>query len=166
MISNLKKTSKTPISSLSKHFKERNDLAERKAVKMNKLESFLLKLVIPFIRLAHCPRGPYLKVKGDLILISADVSHSLSKILPLEQSLIPVAFKRKLAYSGSYIEEIIEKNKVVKYFSWFKKYNHLYKDFDLDPNLIEEFKENTKETAMNFEENTKSRSSFSIVLIV
>ena len=126
LINNLKQTCKTPISSLSKHFKERNDLAERKAVKMNKLESFLLKLVIPFIRLAHCPRGPYLKVKGDLILISADVSHSLSQILPLEQSLIPVAFKRKLAYSGSYIEEIIEKDKVVKYFSWFKKYNHLY----------------------------------------
>ena len=77
LINNLKQTCKTPISSLSKHFKERNDLAERKAVKMNKLESFLLKLVIPFIRLAHCPRGPYLKVKGDLILISADVSHSL-----------------------------------------------------------------------------------------
>ena len=40
LINNLKQTCKTPISSLSKHFKERNDLAERKAVKMNKLESF------------------------------------------------------------------------------------------------------------------------------
>ena len=54
---------------------------------------------------------------------------------------------------------MIEKDKVIQYFSWFKKHNHLYKDFDIDPNLIEEFKDNTKETVMIFEENTKSRSN-------
>ena len=81
--------------------------------------------------MAHCPKGPYLKVKGDLILISADVSHSLSKILPQEQNLLPVAFKRKLAYSGSFLEEMIETEKVVQYFSWLKKHNHLYKEFDM-----------------------------------
>ena len=32
--------------------------------KLNRLESYILKLVIPFTRVAHCPRGPYLKVKG------------------------------------------------------------------------------------------------------
>ena len=80
-IRNLKRTCKVPVSSLSKHFQEKNDLAERKAVKLNKLESFLLKLVIPFIRIAHCSRGPYLKVQGDLILISADVSHQSWKLL-------------------------------------------------------------------------------------
>ena len=51
------------------------------------------------------------KVKGDLILISADVDHSLSKVLPLQQSLIPVCFKRKLSYQGSYIEEFVEKTR-------------------------------------------------------
>ena len=157
LIQSLKRTCNATISSLSDHFKEKNDIAERKAVKLNKLESFILKLAIPFIRIAHCPRGPYLKVKGDLILISADLSHSLSKILPQEQSLIPVAFKRKLAYSGSYLEELIEKDKVTQYFSWLKKHNHLYKDFDLDPNLIEEFKTSTLEKAENFEINTKGR---------
>ena len=74
------------------------------ASKTRFLEAFLVKIVIPFIRIAHCPRGSYFKVKGDLILISADIRDSLEKILPLEQSLIPVAFKRKLAYGGSYIE--------------------------------------------------------------
>ena len=133
-------------------------MSERKAVKLNKLESFLLKLVIPFIRIAHCPRGPYLKVKGDLILISADLSQSLSKILPLEQSLVPVAFKRRLAYGGSYLEEIIEKEKVIQYFSWLKRYNHLYKDFNLNPDLIEEFKVGALERAEDFEQNTKERT--------
>ena len=60
-------------------------------------------MVIPFIRIAHCPRGSYFKVKGDLILISADVKNSLETILPLEQSLIPVAFRWKLAFRGSFI---------------------------------------------------------------
>ena len=72
---------------------ERNDLAERRAVQMNKLESFLLKLAIPFIKIAHFHRSPNLKVKGDLILISADLSYSLSKILPQDQRLVPVAFR-------------------------------------------------------------------------
>ena len=87
------------------------DSNDREALKLNKLESYLLKLVIPFIRIIHCSRGSYFKVKGDLILISSDLRHSLSKILPVDQSLIPVCFKRKLAYTGSYIEEFIERQK-------------------------------------------------------
>ena len=98
---------------------------EKDYLKLNRLESYLLKLVIPFLRIAHCPRGRYFKVKGDLILISSDVSHALSEILPLQQSLIPVCFKRKLSYSGSFIEEYIEKEKVQMYFDWLKKNNHL-----------------------------------------
>ena len=88
---------------------EDNPIFERKALQLNKLESFLLKTVIPFIRIAHCPRGSYFKVLGDLILISANVSESMEKILPLEQSLVPVSFKRKLTYQETFIEEFIEK---------------------------------------------------------
>ena len=98
---------------------------ERKVLSLNRLEAYLLKSVIPFIRIAHCPRGPYLKVKGDLILISSDLDHSLSKVLPLQQSLIPVCFKRKLAYSGSYIEEYVEKEKIKMYFTWFNRVDWL-----------------------------------------
>ena len=65
-----------------------------KALQLNKLESHLLKLVIPFIRIGHCPRGSYFKVKGNLIMISADITHSLSRILPNKQKLLPVSFKR------------------------------------------------------------------------
>ena len=96
---------------VSRLFNENVESYERRALQLNKLEAFLLKLVIPFIRIAHCPRGSYFKVKGDLILISADIQNSLERILPLEQSLIPVSFKRKLEYGGSYIEEFIDKGK-------------------------------------------------------
>ena len=128
---------------------------EREALKLNKLEAYILKLCIPFIRLAHCPRGPYFKVKGDLILISADVNHSLSKVLPLEQSLIPVSFKRKLSYHGSYLEEYVEKEKIKLYFAWLKKHNHLYKDIELSPNLIESFEAESLSSAQEFENTTR-----------
>lgn len=51
----------------------------------------------------------------------------MSKILPVDQSLIPVSFKRRLAYSGSFLEEYVEKIKVLLYFGWLQKCNHLYK---------------------------------------
>merc|ERR1712208_132051 len=110
-------------------------------LQLNRLEAYLLKLIIPFIRIIHCSRGSYLKVKGDLILISSDISQSLSKVLPVDQSLIPVCFKRKLTYTGSYIEEYIERQKVKAYYSWFKKYNHLYNDTKLDSNLVDNFED-------------------------
>ena len=93
---------------------------EIESVMLNRLESYLLKLVVPFIRVANCPRGKYLKVRGDLILISSNVGSSLSKILPRQQNLIPVSFKRNLSYSGAFIEEFVEKQKLQIYFSWLK----------------------------------------------
>ena len=78
-IQRLKSTCRIETSSLLRHFNENLETFERKVLQLNKLESFLLKLVIPFIRIAHCPQSSYLKVKGDLILISADISHSLEK---------------------------------------------------------------------------------------
>ena len=132
---------------------------EREYLKLNRLESYLLKLVIPFIRVAHCPRGSYFKVKGDLILISSDISQSLEKILPLHQSLIPVAFKRKVSYSGSYIEEYIEKEKVQMYFSWLKENNHLYKNIDISTELIDQFANEARLASAEFEANTKGNDS-------
>ena len=159
LIQKLKEKCKIRDDDLSSRFKECKEASERRSLKLNRLEAFLLKLVIPFIRIAHCPRGPYFKVKGDLILISSDIEKSLSKILPLEQSLIPVAFKRRLAYKGSFIEEIIEKEKLKIYFSWFKENNHLFKDFELNPDLIEEFEMKSCEASKIFQCDTKTEAN-------
>ena len=119
---------------------EGNELiCEQSVIQLNRLESFLLKLVIPFLRVAHCPRGPYLKVKGDLILISSNLEHSLSQILPLEQNLIPVCFKRKLAYSGAFIEEVVERKKIQMIFEWLKQNNHLFRKIEFDFDRIQQF---------------------------
>ena len=87
LIEKLKNKCKIENIHISRHFDEDLEMFERRALQLNKLEAFLVKLVIPFIRIAHCPRGSYFKVKGDLILISANVRDSLETILPLEQSL-------------------------------------------------------------------------------
>ena len=129
---------------------------ERSFFELNRLEAYLLKLVIPFIRVAHCPRGLYLKIKGDLILISADIDHTMSRVLPVNQNLIPVCFKRRLAYTGSYIEEVIEKKKVTIIFNWLREHNHLYKDLDLDSTLINKYLEDTLTIANEFHRNTRT----------
>ena len=121
-----------------KNEEERDD-AEQKYLKLNRLEDHLLKQVIPFIRIGHLPRGQYFQVKGVLIMISANVEESLNKILPVDQNLVPVSFKKKLEYSGHYIQEYVDKKKVLTYFNWFKKYNHLYKDYELDVKLITDY---------------------------
>ena len=89
-----------------------------------------------------------------LILISSDLQHSLSQILPLQQSLIPVSFKRKLTYAGSYIEEYIERKKVLMYFNWFKKNNHLFKDLEFDIEGFEKFIDEAMHDSKEFENLT------------
>ena len=66
----------------------------------------MLKPVIPFIR------GRYFQLKGDLIMVSANVVESLNKISPVEQNLVPVTLKRKMDYSGHFMQEYIDRNKL------------------------------------------------------
>jgi hypothetical protein len=68
----------TNYSKVIKKRKLNNDREQNvdQALELNKLEAHLLKLVLPFVRIAHCPRRAYFKVRGSLILISSDISHS------------------------------------------------------------------------------------------
>ena len=118
---------------------------------LNRLEHYLLKLVIPFLRIGHCTRGRYLRLQGQLIMVSADLVSSMEKILPIKQNLIPVSFKRKLEYQGYYIQEYIDKEKVTEYFNFLKIYNHLYEEVELGD--LEKFDEDTQ---ADITENPKS----------
>ena len=122
------------------------------AAKLNRLEAFILKLIIPFVRVANCRRGRYLMVKGNLILISSDITNSLAKILPSDQQLLPVSLKRKLHYRGSFMEEWVDVKKVQLYFAWFKEHNPLYADVELNEELISQFEKDTMDAATEFEE--------------
>merc|ERR1711888_380773 len=114
---------------------------ENKYIELNRLEDYLLKPVIPFIRIGHLPRGRYFQLKGDLIMVSANVADTLKKILPVEQNLVPVALKRKMEYSGHYMQEYVDRQKVNQYFQWFQRHNHLFEDMHLDESLIDKFEE-------------------------
>merc|ERR1712089_55148 len=114
---------------------------------LSKLESHLLKLIIPFIRIAHIPGYGQYKVKGPMITVEADVTNTLNeKILPRQQELIPVALKRKLSYKGTVMEEMVSKNKVQAYFDYFKTYNPLFVDESLDMQRIDNWIEELKST--------------------
>ena len=78
-------------------------------------------------------------MKGNLICISANVEETMQKILPIEQNLIPVSFKRKLEYEGHFIHEIIDKRKVEIWHEYMKENNPHYRDTQFDSDLIEEF---------------------------
>ena len=53
------------------------------------------------------------------------------------------------------MEEYVEKEKIKMYFAWFKKHNHLFKNIELDSNLIDEFFTESIQASTLFEENTK-----------
>ena len=121
-------------------------------LQLNKLEAHLLKLVIPFIRIAHCPRGRYIKVKGSVILISSNISHSMSKILPRNQNLLPVCLKRKLEYTGNYIEEVIDRMKVEIYFNFLKRFNPLYNESKFQDDQIDKYEDECDSISKRFKE--------------
>ena len=104
--------------------------------KLNTLEAYLIKLRIPFLRLANMPRSPNLKVFGSMVCVSANIDESMQRIqnrLSLQSStLIPVNFKRKLTYTGSYMSKIIDATKVFTWLDYLKKHNTLYADLVYD----------------------------------
>ena len=82
----------------------------------------MLKLVIPFIRIAQVPRYGEFKIRGPMITVEADVKKTLNeKILQEQQELIP-----------DYMEEIVSKIKIESYFNYFKENNPLFKNEQLN----------------------------------
>ena len=141
-----------------------NELSKSK-IKLNRLEHYLLKLVIPFVRIGHCTRGMYLKLRGELIMVSAELVNTIEKILPIKQNILPVTFKRKLEYQGHYLKEYVDKNKVMKYFEFLKKYNHLYEGIELHESNLDKFDEATQDDIPdtdNTEEDTNKKDQVSL----
>jgi hypothetical protein len=80
---------------------------------LNLMEQYLLKLTIPFIRVAHVPRSPNLKLVGGCIFIQANIPHTIERLHLNPENIIPISFKRKLSYTGHYMEQVINKSKVL-----------------------------------------------------
>ena len=109
------------------------------AMELSQLEDHLLKLVIPYIRIMHLPGSGQHKVKGGMITVEAEVKKTIEEnILPRNQELIPVSFKRKPTYKGNVMQEIVSKSKVEAYFKFFKEHNPLFRDEHLDQERIDD----------------------------
>ena len=75
----------------------------------------------------------------------------MSKILPQKQNLLPVCLKRKLDYTGNYIEEVINRNKVNAYFNFFKWFNPLFTNTELSIDAIDAYEIDCDVAADTFE---------------
>jgi len=84
-------------------------------------------------------------------MVSADVVDSMNQILPKEQNLLPISFKRKIDYTGHYMQEYVDRKKLEVYFRWFQRHNHLFKDMKLDENLIDKFESEAQKTVENLD---------------
>lgn len=130
---------------------------DKNNVHLNKLEQHIIKLVIPFIRVAYLQgkdRANRIKVRGNIIMISADVVEYLTKIIPRNQQLLAVKFKRKLTYDGHVMHEIIDKKKVELYFHWLRNNNNLFEDLELNEGLFDDFERQICIDALEFERNS------------
>ena len=132
-----------------------------KLPKLNLLEQYLIKLTIPFIRVAHIPRTPNLKLLGGSVCIQSDLSHTVQRLDINPETIIPVSFKRKLRYEGHYIEQVIDKEKVFQWLSYLKRNNHLYRDVQIDvPKLesqIDKFEDKLLTEMVNYDEKRMSK---------
>ena len=132
-----------------------------KLPKLNLLEQYLIKLTIPFIRVAHIPRTPNLKLLGGSVCIQSDLSHTVQRLDINPETIIPVSFKRKLQYEGHYIEQVIDKEKVFQWLSYLKRNNHLYRDVQIDvPKLesqIDKFEDKLLTEMVNYDEKRMSK---------
>ena len=108
-------------------------------MKLNKCEAHLLKLIIPFVRVAHIPRSAEFKVSGPMICVEALVNKTVEIILPIDQNLIPVCLKRLPHFKGNYIQEVVSKSKVLKYFDFFKANNPLFADIVFSREKLDQF---------------------------
>ena len=92
----------------------------------------------------------------------------MNKILPQEQGLFPVCFKRKLEYQGHFIRETIDKNKVDAHFKFLQTNHPGFFEINLKEDLIDEFCLETRKAADMFEsvtEITRSEPKDEFILI-
>jgi hypothetical protein len=138
------------------HVPELPDYLTDNGMALNKYEAHLLKLIIPFVRVSHIPKSSEFKVLGPVICVESNLNETFDKILPINQDLIPVALKRRPEYKSTYIEEVISKSKILKYFQYLKANNPLYADIEFSEDKLNSF---LLETMENIAEQDEWKTS-------
>ena len=124
---------------------------------LNDLETRLIQLRIPFMKMVALPSGKQRKICGPAVNVPSNID-SISAVLPrlLGQSeLIPLKFKRKLVYRSHYMYGYVRPEKVINALKWLKCNNELYSDISMNDEWEYEAMTGDSELLSGFVEHLK-----------
>ena len=106
----------------------------------NQLETRLICLRIPFMKMVALPTGKQRCIHGPAVNVPTDLSSvcNLLPRLPSQCQILPMKLKRKLQYRGHYMYDFIRPDKVVAALEWLKTNNPLYKDISVNSEWVEQ----------------------------
>ncbi|XP_071476043.1 uncharacterized protein [Diadema antillarum] len=101
---------------------------------LNQLETHLIALNIPFMKILNLPKGGQYGVHGPAVCVPSRTDETV-KILPraeTDDQFIRVKLKRKLSYKGYYEYQFVKKKNVLAALEYLKQNNKWYSDIAID----------------------------------
>ena len=104
---------------------------------LNPLETRLISLRIPFMKMVALPCGKQRAIHGPAVNVPTDLTPvcTLLPRLPSQTQMIPMKLKRKLCYKGHYMYQYIRPAKVLAALQWLKL-NALYNDIEINSDWL------------------------------
>ena len=124
------------------------------------LEIQLIAKIIPFMKIVAMPRGAQHGIKGQVVLVPADLN-KITTALPrstAESQIISLALKRRLSDKSHVLKQYIRPEKVTEALNYLKKENKCYSDIAFDSNWETKSKENNPELwdALTFKQDEET----------
>ena len=105
---------------------------------LSQLELQLILKIIPFMKIVAMPRGAQHGLRGQVVLVPADLS-KVSSCLPHprhESQIIALALKRRLSDKHSVVTQYIRPEFVTNALAVLKQIHPMYKDVEIRPVLL------------------------------
>ena len=101
------------------------------------LETRLVCLRVPFMKMAALPSGKQRCIHGPAVDVPSKLDSVVTTLprLPTQSELIPLKFKRKLAYKGHYMYDFVTPEKILDALRWLKANHPQYADVELNEEL-------------------------------
>ena len=102
---------------------------------LNPLETRLISLRNPFMKMVALPCGKQRAIHGPAVNVPTYLLTPVCTLLPRlpsQTQMVPMKLKRKLCYRGHYMYQYIRPSKVLTAQQWLKSNNPLYKDVEIN----------------------------------
>ena len=130
---------------------------------LNPLETRLISLRIPFMKMVALPCGKQRAIHGPAVNVPTDLTPvcTLLPRLPSQTQMIPMKLKRNLCYKGHYMYQYIRPSKVLAALQWLKSNNPLYEDVEINSDWLSNAAQDDAELweALSAEQCPPSQSS-------